>query len=111
MDYQNLSNQELVKIVVSGCKFKYFSYNHKDALAEYKQMNKQDADAMSFISNPDCYDMPEDLKLKHRIEKVGKIRQIHFSPNGNAFRFKIGAKYAKTFYPKDFGINVFPVQE
>ncbi len=112
MNYKDISNQELIKIVTSGCKFKYYSYDHKKAIQEYKQVKDvklKEGDYGYSMPNPNCYDMPKELKDKYLIEKIGKLREIHFAPNGNAWRFKIGSKYAKSFKVEDFGVNVFPI--
>lgn len=97
---------ELIKIILSGCKFMYYSYDHKKALAEYKDQYITD---YKILPNPNCWDMPKELKEKYKIEKIGRLRQIDFAPNGQAWRFKIGCKYSKTFYVEDFGVNIFPL--
>ena len=55
--------------------------------------------------------MPQALKDKYSVDRIGKLREVHFAPNGKAFRFKIGARYAKTFYIEDFGVKVFILKE
>jgi hypothetical protein len=99
---------KLMHIIISGCKFKYYSYDHKKALLEYNTSIKF-TEVRKWIKNPQSYDMPEELKLKYRTERIGKLRRIHFAPNGKAYKFEIGARYAKRYGLDDFGVNVFPI--
>jgi hypothetical protein len=103
-----MSYEKLMSIIVSGCKFKYYSYDHKKALEEYR-VNDDFKEARKYYQNPQSYDMPEVLKEKYKIERIGGLREIHFAPTGTAFRFKIGSKYAKSFKLEDFGVKVFPI--
>ena len=54
--------------------------------------------------------MSDELKEKYKLTRIGKLREIHFNPNGEMWRFKIGNKYAKTYYCEDFGIKVRPIK-
>ena len=98
----------LLCVVISGCKFMYFSYDHKKAMVDYRELEKWKPD---FRMNPmpDSHSMPNELKEKYKVERIGKLREIHFAPNGKAWRFKIGNKYAKSFSIDSFGISVFPI--
>ena len=98
----------LLGVVISGCKFKYFSYDHKKAIEEYRTSDDY-MEVRKWISNPNSYEMPDKLKEKYKTERIGKLREIHFAPTGKAYKFKIGAKYAKTYGLEDFGVNVFPL--
>ena len=103
-----MTYEEVINSINNGGRFLYYSYDHKKALEEYRtsdEFEKQRA----YISAPQCYSMPEKLKEKHRVEKHGKIREVHYNPKGKAWKFKIGNKYPKTFYLKDFGVSVFPL--
>lgn len=102
--------KKLLHKIVSGCKFRYTSYDHKKAIEEYHTSDKYEIDR-EIYRNPDSYDMPQALKDKYSVDRIGKLREVHFAPNGKAFRFKIGARYAKTFYIEDFGVNVFILKE
>ncbi len=97
----------LFKTIISGCKFKYFSYDHKKALEEYNTSDSY-KEARLWDKNPQSWDMPEELKEKYKVERIGTLRVIYFS-NGAAYKFKIGSKYPKTFCLTDFGIKVFPI--
>jgi hypothetical protein len=110
INYSELEYIELMSIIISGCKFKYFSYDHKKAIEEYK-LDDKFIDMRKHIPNPQSYDMPDELKEKYKVERIGKLRQINFSPDGKAYSFKIGAKYSKTYGLDDFGMNVFPMIE
>lgn len=111
-----LSNRQLLDIVVSGCVFAYNSYDHAKAEEEFigNDGYNQDIEALSIFGNGgvvSCYDLPDELKEKHKVWRIGKIRQISFAPNGEATKFIIGARYFKTYYMDDFGVNVFPLKE
>jgi len=108
IDYTAMPYDALLGVVISGCKFKYFSYDHKKALEDYNTSDEF-SEHRKHYKNPQSYDMPEELKEKYRTERIGKLREIHFAPTGKAWRFKIGAKYAKSFGLDDFGVNVFPL--
>jgi len=99
---------KLLSVIISGCKFKYYSYDHKQAMNEYRT-NPEYEVVRKWIPNPNSYDMPNKLKDKYKTERIGKLRKIYFNPLGKAVKFKIGAKYAKTYSIKDFGVNVFPL--
>lgn len=106
--------EEIKKFILSGCKFKYFSYDHKKALEEYRENynSKGNLTIGEWIHpSPNCYDMPQELKDKYRVEKIGKLRKIDFSNNCEMYKFHIGSKYSKVFYADDFGVNVFPILE
>ncbi len=100
-----MTQEEIKNIILSGCKFRYDSYDHKSAFAEYKE--KYDKDP--FLSSLHPQDMPQELKDKYKIERVGKLREVHFTPNGHMWRFKIGNRYSKSFYASDFGVVVHPI--
>jgi hypothetical protein len=102
------SYDELLKIITSGCKFKYYSYDHKKAMLEYNSLDEY-KEKRKWFKNLNSWDMPIELKEKYRVERIGKLRMIQFAPDGEAFKFKIGAKRAKTFKLDDFGVNVFPI--
>jgi len=104
-EYYNLLNK-----ITSGCLFKYFSYDHKKALEEFNINNKYAKEVLfwkSINQNIPCYEMPEELKEKYKVERIGKLRSIEFSPNGKAWRIKIGNKYSKSYSLGDFGNIVF----
>jgi|SRR5690606_9709462 len=101
-----MTTQKLLELIKEGCKYKYFSYDHKKALKEYQEVYNPG----KYEMNPSCHYMPEELKEKHKVERIGKIRAIFFSPSGSVFRVKIGNKYPKSFYLDDFGKTVFPLK-
>jgi hypothetical protein len=108
IDYTAMPYDALLGVVISGCKFKYYSYDHKKALDEYRT-NDDYEEVRKWISNPNSWDMPPKLKEKYKTERIGKLREIHFTPTGKAYKFKIGARYAKVYRLEDFGVNVFPL--
>lgn len=101
------SDEELLKIITSGCKFKYDSYNHKKAMEEYNTDDEY-AEIRKYIPYPNSYDMPDKLKKKYKETKIGTLRSVEFS-NGKPYRFRIGKKYAKSFTFEDFGVKIFPI--
>lgn len=98
----------LLCVVVSGCKFKYMSYDHKKAMEEYNY-SKEYEEVRKWVKNPKSWDMPQELKDKYKVERVGKLRRIDFNPDGEPWRFYIGNKYAKSYRVEDFGVEVFPL--
>lgn len=95
-------------VVTSGCKFKYNSYDHKKAMEEYNSSKKYE-EVRKWFKNPKSWDMPEELKDKYKVERIGKLRRIDFNPDGKPWRFYIGNKYAKSYRIEDFGVKVFPL--
>jgi len=102
--------KKLLHIIVSGCKFKYISYDHKKAVEEYSQTVK-DENALSIFKEygVSCYDIPTEIKEKYKVERVGKLRRILFLPNGLVDRVYIGNKYSKPFQMEDFYVKVTPI--
>jgi hypothetical protein len=107
-EYREMQYSEFIALVVSGIKFRYISYDHKKALKEYHSNDKY-MERRSYVANPNCHEMPEELQEKYKVERIGKLREIHFAPDGKAFRFRIGNKYTKSFSKNDFGHKVFPI--
>lgn len=105
-----MSIEEIKKFILTGCKYRYFSYDHKNASIDYLEKYQSEIEK-TLKWSPSCWDIPDELKEKYKTEKIGKLRQIHFNPKGEMYRFKIGAKYAKTYYADDFGKTVFPILE
>jgi hypothetical protein len=103
-----MTQEEVKSILLSGCKFKYYSYDHKKAELEYRAKHPFKGDEF-FDLKIDCFSIPDDLKEKYKTEKVGKIRSVYFNPKGEVRNVKIGSKYSKTFYCEDFGVKVFPI--
>ncbi len=102
-----LGYRKLLLLISSGVRFKYISYDHKKAIKEYHESDSFIKDR-TFMKNPHSYDVPEVLKNKYQVIRMGKLRSIDFSPDGLAWRFKIGNKYSKRYYIRDFGVNVIP---
>jgi hypothetical protein len=110
-DYTAMPYDALLGVVISGCKFKYASYDFKAAYKELQNTKPEmfiDLEGIEHRRMAELY-MPEELKEKHRVWRIGKLRRLHFNPSGRAWKFEIGAKRAKTFYASDFGVNVIPL--
>lgn len=107
-----MTQQELKQIIISGCKFKYKSYDFRAAKIEF--ISTLDSREIPEFEESDklCSDyMPKYLKEKHLVWREGKLRSVDFNPNGDIYRCKIGThiKFAKTFFLEDFGESVFPL--
>lgn len=99
------------ELVISGCKFKYESYKHKEALEDYqKSQNQQNSsNYLNELFRNSSWSVPDEYKLKHLTWRIGKIREIHFNKECKMWRFKVGNKYYKTFYISDFGVRFKPI--
>lgn len=95
------------ELVISGCKFKYESYKHKEALEDYQKQKQNSTNYLDLLCNG--YSVPDEYKLKHLTWRIGKIREIHFNKDCKMWRFKVGNKYYKTFYISDFGVRFKPI--
>ena len=105
-----MTQEEIKSFIMSGCKYEYISYDHKAVLEDYKKMHTHEyKEFMGQDFLPDCYYMPNELKVKHKVNRIGKLRSIEFGSLGQMWRFKIGARYAKTYYADDFGQSVKPI--
>lgn len=98
---------EIKSFILSGCKYMYESYDHKKALEFYQ--NDWKGEKYPADMTPDCHYMPNEIKNKFKMFRIGKLRQVEFSPIGTMWRFKIGAKRAKTYFKDDFGVTVKPI--
>lgn len=101
-------------LLISGVKFSYESYNHKEALAEIEALKAAQqsipyqANNMFEFENS-CWGIPNDIKKNHIVWRTGRVSEIHFAPNGEVRKVKIGKYYYKTFYLHDFGVRVKPI--
>lgn len=103
-----MNDEEILSLLLIGCKYEYISYDHKKAVKEYKLID--DFWNNNYISYTyESYMIPDELKEKYRVLRIGKLRGIEFNPNGSIKQLKIGYKRNKIFYPKDFGISVKPI--
>ena len=103
----------IVKFIISGIKFKYLSYDHHAAVEELNNSSNNTnigylGNNMFTISVRD-WTIPDEVKQNNIVWRTGKIRKIHFNPDGKMWKFYIGAKRAKGFYLDDFGVNVKPI--
>lgn len=106
-----MEQNEIKKFILSGCLFEYNSYDHKKAKAYFlkHRATKFKSVYAPIGQAPQCYDMPQEIKKKFAVKKIGKLRSIEFRPDGTMWRFKIGNKYSKSYYADDFGKNVKPI--
>lgn len=107
-----ISYDELKFLVNSRIYYEYNSYDHKLAYDEYiktpefKSNDKINEDFPGAI--PSGF-IPDKIKEKYKIKRIGKLRQLTFSPNMYINRIVIGNKYKKTYYIGDFGRKVKPI--
>lgn len=99
---------------INGGKFEYQSFDFKKAADEYEKTQdwkniQQSADFFNQKVNlKDKYQIPENIRNKYIVWRVGKLRQIDFNPSGNPYRIKLGAKYAVTFY--EYGEDLLKIR-
>lgn len=103
-----MRNPESIKEILDhhfkGGKFEYQSFDFKNAAEEYSQTQewKNHSESAGIwntnIQLKDKYQIPEEIRDKHIIWRIGKLRSVDFSPKGTPYRIKMGAKYAVTFY-------------
>ena len=104
------NKDRILKAIQDKCKFRYMSYDHKAALRDYNEMPNY-ADIRSYFKNPDCYDMPTELKIKHEEWKIGKLRRITLSPDGDINKLSIGNRYSKNFYLDGLDVDFFIIEQ
>jgi len=104
------------ELVLSGCKYQYDSYDYDKARQEIREII-----ASGKIVDPDLdnqyfgetyskdWVIPDKIKQKHQVWRIGKIRLIKFNNNSEMWYFKIGCRYYKTYYIHDFGVKVKPI--
>jgi len=97
---------------LKGGSFQYKSFDFKKAALEYEQTKEWQDQLKSWsgvekvlmlgdLQLKDKYQIPEEIREKYSYFRKGKIRSVHFSPNGSIFKILIGAKYAVSFYEHD----------
>jgi hypothetical protein len=106
---------ELLKeFIFHGVRFSYESYDHKKALEEIRELEKQGIFQNQMFGyrtstfDP-SYGVPDEIKQNHIVWRTGKLRLVYFDKNGKMCRFKIGQRWAKNFYLNDFGVRVKPM--
>ena len=92
-----------------GCKYEYTSFDFKAAKEEYLIIHGNTVPTNPRFSDHLSYrDISKPLQLRHKVTRVGTMREIDFLKN-KPIRFRIGNKYAKNFYLKDLFISVRPI--
>jgi hypothetical protein len=102
---------ELIKLVANGCRFQYESYDHLKAYEEVKALGVNVVyQANNFFEAFDsCYGIPDHIKQKHIVWRIGKIRSVSFNPDGKMWKFYIGARRTKVFFINDIGVRAKPM--
>jgi len=95
--------REIVDHHLNGGKFKYESYDHKLAEAEFKTTEEfkhllRENYGFTEKSKLDKMIIPEKIRNKHAIMKPGKLRSVDFAPDGSIRSVKIGNKKPMNFY-------------
>ena len=104
-----MTYEEIASFITKTIKYQYVSYDHKlavndlESLPEYK-------DFLKYISGSkiSSYEVPDELKEKHKVLRKGRMFDIMFL-RGKMYKIRIGCKYAKTFQLHDFGDRVKPI--
>lgn len=102
-------SQEIIKhLIVSGVKFKYKSYNYKNAVKEIEEINTKNG---IVPYSQDNWSIPQAIKDKHEVWRYGKLWEAHFDRYGNIQKLYIGAmfKFKKCFWANDIGDTVKPL--
>lgn len=98
------SLKEIIDHHFNGGKFEYQSFDFKKAASEYEQTDewKRTQESADFFNQrvnlKDKYQIPEEIRDKYILWRIGKLRSIEFGPSGKPYRIKLGAKYAVSFY-------------
>lgn len=99
-----IGNSVLMELIANGTLWYYESYDHKAAIEDLK---------LQYPNLNICKDdgVPIELKQKHLLWRIGKLRNMTFDPDGMAQKMYIGRslKYTKCFYPQDVGNRVKPI--
>lgn len=100
MTLSNILNHHL-----NGGEFEYQSCDFESAKNEYIQTDEWKEMCRlndSFCHVPlrlkDVRDISDNIKQKHLYWRKGKLRSVHFSPNGDIIKVFIGARYAISVY-------------
>jgi hypothetical protein len=106
--------QAIQEFVVNGIKFSYESYDHKKAMEEIRELERQGKpipygmkNFFEFVNS--CFGIPDEIKQNHIVWRTGKLREVYFNSDGKMYRFKIGHHWYKNFYIDDFGVKVKPM--
>jgi hypothetical protein len=93
-----------MELIANGTLWYYDSYNHKAAIEEMQK------------SYPNIHihkneSVPYEIKLNHKVMRIGKLRTMTFDPDGFVEKMYIGHsfKYAKKFLPSDIGEIIKPI--
>lgn len=100
MDLLDILNHHL-----DGGEFEYKSFDFKKASLEYEKTEEwenmcriNDSFCHIGLKLKDKYQIPVEIREKYSYWRKGKLRSVHFNPNGSIYKVLIGAKYAVTFY-------------
>lgn len=111
---------ELIDVLnhhLKGGSFEYKSFDFKKAKEEFEQTKEWQDQLASWqgvekvlmlgqLEVKDKYQIPDDIREKYSYFRKGKIRSVHFSPDGSVFKILIGAMYAVSFYEQDLKDNL-----
>jgi hypothetical protein len=98
------------ELIFLNVKWYYESYDYRAARAEYiKEEMQHGRHVLVYrLDHTIGHEIPDHIKKNYIIWRTGKVRSIDVNPNGIMWKFRIGNKFAKTFYLDDFGIKVKP---
>lgn len=109
-----LGEEKLIKMIMYlitlGVKWEYSSFDFKKAKEDYlvffpniSSVNPYWKDTVITYN-----DIPQPIKDRNRVIRIGTVREINFRKNIPT-RFRIGHKYPKSFFLKDFFISIRPI--
>jgi len=102
-----IGNSVLMELIANGTLWYYQSYNYKAAVEEFKLNNKNSYPTQHI---PSEY-IGINLKQKHKVMRIGKLRTMTFDPDGMVQKMYIGRsfKFTRRFFPEQVGVDVKPI--
>ncbi len=100
-----IGNSVLMELIANGTLWYYISYDHKAAIAELQlRYPHHDIHMKEYV--------PDELKIKYKVLRIGKLRTLMFDPDGFIKKMYVGRsfKYNKMFFPSEVGtIRIKPI--
>lgn len=105
-----IPEETIREFIFLNVRWEYESYDYRAARAELLEEELKRGHLPPMFNTKHAYgnDIPPEIKTNHVVWRTGKIRGVDFAPSGVMNKFRIGNKFAKTFYIHDFGVRVKP---